>query len=56
MKQRFFRALQDIPFALLLVIAPRWIGVVMVAVYVINKTVELPHVTWVNGRRRKNIN
>ncbi|GGD06248.1 hypothetical protein [Enterococcus wangshanyuanii] len=56
MKSKLINALLDVPLALLLVTVPKWAGLLMIAVYVVNKTFELPKMINVNGRKRKIIN
>ena len=59
MKQRAIKALQDTPFAILLAIVSRvslLLGLFVIAVYVVNKTFEMPKISWVNGRPRKRVN
>ncbi|WP_086329233.1 hypothetical protein [Candidatus Enterococcus mansonii] len=59
MKNKLINALLDTPFAVLLAFVS-WLsltaGLLMIVVYVINKVFELPEITWVNKRPRKNVN
>ena len=59
MKSKLTNALLDIPFAVLLAFVSWlsiWAGLLMIAVYVVNKTFELPKMINVNSRKRKIIN
>lgn len=59
MKNKLIDALKDTPFAILLAVVSAmsiWAGLLMIAVYVVNKALDYPTVTWVNGRKRKNVN
>lgn len=59
MKSKLINALLDTPFAILLAFVSWlsiWAGLFMIVVYVINKVFELPEITWVNKRPRKNVN
>ncbi|MFD1902507.1 hypothetical protein GQR36_25355 [Enterococcus termitis] len=57
--KKLTNALLDTPFAILLAFVSWlsiWAGLLMIAVYVVNKTFELPKMINVNGRKRKIIN
>lgn len=59
MKSKLTNALLDTPFAILLAFVSWlsiWAGLLMITVYVVNKTFELPKMINVNGRKRKIIN
>jgi len=59
MKHKLVNALLDTPFAILLAVVSWlsiWAGLLMIVVYVINKVFELPAITWVSKRTRKNVN
>lgn len=52
MKHKLTKALLDTPFAILLAVVSSlslWAGLLVIAVYVVNKALELPKV--VNGRK-----